>query len=187
MMGNDWAKEVFEQVKKSREADGEAIEGWRVTEHEDWLDVKKEAKDEEMDGAEEMEEHRTEGHTEDRERVVEAFRTAHPEIGVHLGDVVTVSILALVVLLLPNVHRSNCLHLSVSTSSLPIRVERFARKGLALSPQNKGPRSAGRFPASQIQATRKLSLQNLYWTPLLSASANSMILDLFLYVVHTIL
>ena len=93
MMRDERAKEVFEQVKKSREADGEGIEGWRVTEHEDWLDVKTEVKVEELGSDIEEPEQTVGDQPEDRGKIVESFRVAHPGIEVNLADVIMVGIL----------------------------------------------------------------------------------------------
>ena len=93
MMRDERAREMFEQVRKSREGDGEKIEGWRVTEHEDWLDVKRELKMEELDGDVDEPLRVDVAQPEDPVKVVESFRTAHPDIEVDLADVTKVSVI----------------------------------------------------------------------------------------------
>ena len=90
MMRDERAKEVFDQVKKSRDADGEGIEVWRVTEHEDWLDVKKEVKIEELDNEGDGPEQGAGHQPEDRKMIVESFQAAHPAIEVDHGEIITV-------------------------------------------------------------------------------------------------
>ena len=46
-------KEVMEKAKESRAKDGENITGWKVTEHENWLDVKHEDGNDDFDKEEE--------------------------------------------------------------------------------------------------------------------------------------
>ena len=114
MMGDNRAKNLFEQINKSREKDGEGIGGWRVTEHENWLDTKVEPKGE-MFNDEDVKEQGGGPSAEDREKIVEAFNLVHPGIEVALGDAITVSagcpgLAAKIV----NVCRSNYLHQSTS-------------------------------------------------------------------------
>lgn len=90
MMGDTRAKDLFEQINKSREEDREGIGGWRVTEHEDWLDTKVELKGE-MFNDEDGKEQGSGFSAGDREKIVEAFKMVHPSIEVALGDVITVS------------------------------------------------------------------------------------------------
>ena len=42
-------KEIMETAKQSRTENGQGITGWQVTEHEDWLDVKQEDANEDID------------------------------------------------------------------------------------------------------------------------------------------
>ena len=90
MMRDEHANEVFDQVKRSKGADGEGIEVWRVTEHEDWLDVKKEIKGEDIDTEGDELGQGTDPQPEDRKKVVESFRAAHPAIEVDLAGNITV-------------------------------------------------------------------------------------------------
>lgn len=46
-------KEVIENAKRSRIKNGEGITGWKVTEHEDWLNVRQEEGSDEADKEEE--------------------------------------------------------------------------------------------------------------------------------------
>ena len=41
-MNEPATREVLEKAKASKEEDGSGIEGWKVVEHDDWLEVKKE-------------------------------------------------------------------------------------------------------------------------------------------------
>ncbi len=91
MMRDERAKEIFDQVKKSKEADGEGIEVWRVTEHEEWLDVKKEVKAEELNEEGEEPGDGVGNQPENRKKVVGGFRAAHPAIEVDLAEIVTVN------------------------------------------------------------------------------------------------
>lgn len=145
MMSDNRAKEIFEQINKSREADGEGIDGWRVTEHEDWLDIKKVPKDE-VDSDEDMEGQGNPIKVEGREKVVAAFRAAHPDIEVLLRDLVTVSKLAQVLLLFLNNYRLNYLHRSISTFLQLVQTKRLATRSWELLPQIASLRPPGRFP-----------------------------------------
>lgn len=61
-------KEVMEKAKDSRTKNGEGITGWKVTEHEDWLDVRQKDGNDNVDKEEE----------------------ATPETGAETGDVPSV-------------------------------------------------------------------------------------------------
>ena len=83
MMGDERSKEVLEHAKQSKEGDEEGIEGWRITEHGDWLDVKKEeAQDVEMREDEPIEEQAADGGGEDPMKVMKKFKEGHPGIEV---------------------------------------------------------------------------------------------------------
>ena len=167
-MRDERAKELFEDVRKSREADGEGIEGWRVTEHEDWLDVKKEVKGEELDGDVGEPEQTDGGQPEDRGKIVENFRAAHPGIEIDLADVVTVGSIVPGLRLRLTFSRSNYLHLLTSFFPSLMRM----RKGMV---------TAGKWPASPTQALMKLGLPSLYWTQLFQAGIGSRILERYWY------
>ena len=49
-MGEASTKDVLERAKTRKEEDAEGIEGWKVVEHEDWMDVKKEVDEAAADG-----------------------------------------------------------------------------------------------------------------------------------------
>ncbi|KAL8951618.1 MAG: hypothetical protein Q9222_002418 [Ikaeria aurantiellina] len=42
LVSSDGSKEMFQKAEESRTQSGEDIRGWRVTEHDDWLDVRNE-------------------------------------------------------------------------------------------------------------------------------------------------
>ena len=88
-------KEVMENAKQSRREDSEGIIGWQVTEHEDWLDVKQEDCNDDVD--------KEEGDTADADddaslsnvtAALDKFRSTHVGIDVSMDkDSVTVSCL----------------------------------------------------------------------------------------------
>lgn len=53
LMEDSGTKEVMERAKESRTENGEGITGWKVIEHEDWLDVKQEDGNDDVDKEEE--------------------------------------------------------------------------------------------------------------------------------------
>lgn len=77
------SREVFEKAKESREKDPEGITGWRVTEHDGWMNVKKEDDNEGL-GVEPLDEQVDEntgtGEREDMFKVLATFTEAHPGI-----------------------------------------------------------------------------------------------------------
>jgi len=64
---------------------------WRVTEHEDWLDAKKDIKADELNKEGEELDQGNGNQPEDRQKVVEGFRAEHSAIDVDLSDVIKVS------------------------------------------------------------------------------------------------
>ena len=86
-------KEVMENAKQSRKEDSEGIIGWQVAEHEDWLDVKQEDGNDDVD--------KEEGDTADAgddanlsnvAAALDKFRSTHVGIDVSMDkDSVTVS------------------------------------------------------------------------------------------------
>jgi len=51
LMDDVRSKDALEQARASRARDNEGISGWLVTEHDDWLDVKKEDSNDDLDMA----------------------------------------------------------------------------------------------------------------------------------------
>lgn len=88
MMGDEQAKQLFDQVRQSRESNEEGITGWMVTEHEDWLDVNKAVKRDRS--GEKREETVQRDVVQDPSKIVEDFKAAHPDVEVTLGDVIKV-------------------------------------------------------------------------------------------------
>ena len=116
MMSDEQAKEIFGQVRKSKEADGEGIEGWKVTEHEDWLDVRKEVKAEELASDVEEPQRVDGGRPEDREKIIESFRATHSGVEVDLSDPIMARSVLHDLRLLLTPSRSNYLRLLTSIS-----------------------------------------------------------------------
>lgn len=88
MVEDSRTKEVMDKAKESRMKDGESITAWKVTEHEDWLDVKMEdgndsAEIEEEEGAAEA----SDGpNIKDVNAVLEKFRSIHVSIEALLDE-----------------------------------------------------------------------------------------------------
>jgi hypothetical protein len=80
LMGHPRNKEVLEKAKESRARDPEKITPWLVTEHEDWLDVKKEDNSDDFDMAGNDEETKTpdiDTKTEDIKETLDKFEKSH--------------------------------------------------------------------------------------------------------------
>ena len=90
-------KEVMERAKESRMDNGEDITGWKVTEHEDWLDVKQEGCSDDDDKEEEGTAEAGDGSSvEDVNTALDEFRSGHVGIETALDEdsrIVTVSFL----------------------------------------------------------------------------------------------
>lgn len=83
-------KEVMDKAKESRMKDGEGITGWKVTEHEDWLNPKQEDDSNKSDGDEIDEEGIVETgdgpNAEDMSSLLEKFRSAHAGVEASLDE-----------------------------------------------------------------------------------------------------
>ena len=95
LMGEASTKEVLEKAKASKEEDAGGIEGWKVVEHEDWLEVKNEEgdegnaiKSEYMLGVEAMDDESGKGEKTEEEvkTLVENFTEAHKGIETSVGE-----------------------------------------------------------------------------------------------------
>ena len=94
LMEDSRTKEVMEKAKESRTENSEGITGWQVTEHADWLDVKQEVEngdiDKEEEGIAEAGDSSSVNHVN---ATLEKFRSAHAGIEVALDeDSMTVSV-----------------------------------------------------------------------------------------------
>lgn len=85
-MEDPWSKMAFEGARESRAKNADDITSWLVTEHEDWLDVKKEDVDENIDlnGQDAGVSTAAEISVEDMQAVLEKFKGSHPSIEVSL-------------------------------------------------------------------------------------------------------
>ena len=90
-------KEIMEKAKDSRTKNGEGITSWKVTEHEDWLDVKQEDGNGHVDKEEEAAAEAGDGPSvKDVNATLEKFRSAHAGVEASLDEderTVTVSCL----------------------------------------------------------------------------------------------
>lgn len=80
-------KEVMEKAKESKAKSGEGITGWKVTEHEDWLDVKYEDGNHDVDKEEEDIAEAGDGPSvEDVNAALHKLRSAHAGIEASLDE-----------------------------------------------------------------------------------------------------
>ena len=80
-------REVMEKAKESRTKNGEGITGWKVTDHEDWLDVKHEDGNEDADKeGETIAEAGDSPSMEDVNGALDKFRSAHVGVEALLDD-----------------------------------------------------------------------------------------------------
>lgn len=97
LVEDSMSKEVMEKAKESRAKNGEGITGWKVTEHEDWLDVRQEDGNDDIDKEEEGAAEACNGHSvEDVTAALDKLRSAHAGIEASLCEdsrMVTVSYL----------------------------------------------------------------------------------------------
>ena len=79
-------KKVLEKAKQSMEKNGEGITGWKVTEHEDWLDVKGDGNDD-VDEDEEITAEVGDGSSmESTNMALDRFRSVHAGIEASLDE-----------------------------------------------------------------------------------------------------
>ena len=79
-------KKVMEKAKESMEKDGEGITGWKVTEHEDWLDIKVDGNDD-VDEDEEITAEVGDGSSmESTNMALDRFRSVHAGIEASLDE-----------------------------------------------------------------------------------------------------
>ncbi|KAL8674125.1 MAG: hypothetical protein Q9168_001462 [Polycauliona sp. 1 TL-2023] len=86
---NDRSRDVFEKAAESRAQNSEDIRGWRVTEHEDWLDVRgvdapKDVKGDDMTGTDWIPP--PQNGIEDLRAAMERFKKNHPGIDCTLDE-----------------------------------------------------------------------------------------------------
>ena len=79
-------KKVMEKAKESMEKNGEGITGWKVTEHEDWLDIKLDGNDD-VDEDEEITAEVGDGSSmESTNMALDRFRSVHTGIEASLDE-----------------------------------------------------------------------------------------------------
>lgn len=97
LMDDSKTKEVMEKAKQSWMNNGEGITGWKVTEHEDWLNVRQEEGSDEADKEEEAAaEASDEGSVKDVNAALDKFRSGHLGVEASLDEesrTITVSLL----------------------------------------------------------------------------------------------
>lgn len=90
------SKEALNKAKESRANDAEGITAWRVSEHADWLDVKKEdtAQDSQIDtNNEDLDTSAGDLTVEDMQATLEKFKASHTDIEADLdGETSTVKV-----------------------------------------------------------------------------------------------
>ena len=90
------SKEALNKAKESRTNDAEGITAWRVSEHADWLDVKKEdaAEDSQIDtNNEDVDTSAGDLTAEDMQATLEKFKVSHMDIEADLdGDTRTIKV-----------------------------------------------------------------------------------------------
>lgn len=80
-------KEVMEKAKESRAENGEGIAGWQVAEHEDWLDIKQEDGNDDVDKEEGNIADASGGSSmNDVNAALDKFRSAHKGVEVSLDE-----------------------------------------------------------------------------------------------------
>ena len=87
-------KKVMEKAKESMEKNGEGITGWKVTEHEDWLDIKADGNDDVDEDEEITAEIGAGSSMESTNMALDRFRSIHAGIEASLDEItrtVTVS------------------------------------------------------------------------------------------------
>ena len=116
-------KEVMEKAKESRMNNGEGITGWKVTEHEDWLNAKQEDGSDDADKEEEATaEAGDTSSVKDVNATLEKFRSAHLGVEASLDEdsrTITVS-------LLQDYVRARLKYASFIYLSQPISTSRFS-------------------------------------------------------------
>lgn len=87
LVEDDRTKEVMQKAKKSRTENNEGITAWQVTEHEDWLDAKKENETEDVDDKDrDLAETEDSPGLNDVKAVLDKFRSSHVGIEVSLDE-----------------------------------------------------------------------------------------------------
>ena len=80
-------REVIEKAKESRAKNGEGITGWKVTEHDDWLDVKQGDGNDDIDDEEEGTAVAGDGPSaKDLNAALDKFRSAHAGVEASLNE-----------------------------------------------------------------------------------------------------
>ncbi len=80
-------REVIEKAKESRTKNGEGITGWKVTEHEDWLDVNQGDGNDDVDDEEEGTAEAGDGPSaKDLNAALDKFRSAHAGVEASLNE-----------------------------------------------------------------------------------------------------
>ena len=87
LMEDSRTKEVMEKAEESRAENSEGITGWQVTEHEDWLDVKQEGGNNDVEKEEGSIADASGGSSmNDVNAVLDKFRSAHTGVEVSLDE-----------------------------------------------------------------------------------------------------
>lgn len=87
LVENSKTKEVMENAKESRAKNGEGITGWKVTEHEDWLEINQEHGNDDSDKEEEGVAEAGGGiNVEGMNAALDKFRSAHAGIEASLDE-----------------------------------------------------------------------------------------------------
>ena len=84
LVRSERSKEIFERAAESRAQNGGDIRGWRVTEHEDWLDVPRDVNAVGTTGSNADPSSRTS--IEDLRAAIEQFKNDHPGIDSSLDE-----------------------------------------------------------------------------------------------------
>ena len=87
MVEDSKTREVIEKARERRTENGEGITGWQVAEHEDWLDVKQEGHNEDINQDAEVVADASESSSgKDMTAALERFRSTHVGLEASLDE-----------------------------------------------------------------------------------------------------